>query len=161
MGSLSYEESYLGQLRSRIGDMTVFAIAARAIILDSAERILFIQRRDNHEWAMPAGSIEIGESITECLIREVKEETGLDAVSPILMGVYSDPKFSVVTAFGDPYQLFNLTFMVREWTGDILRQTDETIDARFFDSGQYPALPDRYLELLRDFAGFDGKVIVK
>ncbi len=161
MSGRSYEDSYLGKLRAKVGDMTVFAIAARAIVLDASDRILFIQRRDNEQWAMPAGSIELGETITECLIREVREETGLEVQSPELMGVYSHPRFSTPTAYGDTDQLFNLTFIVRTWTGDLLRETDETIDAKFCHSSEYPQLPSRYLELLDDFNRYDGRIVVK
>ena len=161
MGGLRYEESYLGKLREKIGDMTVFAIAARGIVQDSAGRVLFIRRRDNGEWAMPAGSIELGETISECLVREVREETGLEVRSAELMGVYSDPRFSSPTAYGDVYQLFNLTFVVREWEGELVQETDETIDARFYGPGEYPDLPARYVELLDDFHRFNGRVVVK
>lgn len=99
-----YEESYLGGLRKLIGKKKVFAIAARAIIRDKDERILFVQRNDNGKWVMPAGSIELEESILDCVKREVKEETGLDVISATPMAIYSDPRFSFVTAYGDPYQ---------------------------------------------------------
>ena len=44
------------------------------------ERILLVQSRGNL-WGPPKGTIEIGENETECAIREVKEETGLDISS--------------------------------------------------------------------------------
>ena len=77
------------------------------------------------------------------------------------MGVYSDPRFSSPTAYGDMYQLFNLTFVVREWEGELVQETDETIDAQFCGSGEYPDLPARYLELLDDFNRFNGRVVVQ
>lgn len=41
------------------------------------ERVLLVQSR-GHLFGCPKGSLKIGESDTECAIREVKEETGLD-----------------------------------------------------------------------------------
>ena len=51
--------------------------AARAVIFDEKNRILLIRRGDNHRWALPAGGMEPGESVTDCMTREVWEETGL------------------------------------------------------------------------------------
>ena len=54
-----------------------------AVILDG-ERVLLVCRGTEPSkgyWALPGGKIELGESIREALIREVREETGL-TVSP-------------------------------------------------------------------------------
>ena len=47
--------------------------AARAVIFDDEGRILLIRRGDNKMWALPAGGMEPGESVTECMEREVWE----------------------------------------------------------------------------------------
>ena len=69
---ISWEESYLGQLRSIVGHQMLIAPAARAIIQDEKGRILFVKRSDNGAWVMPAGGMELHESIFDCLKREVK-----------------------------------------------------------------------------------------
>ncbi|SNZ08621.1 8-oxo-dGTP diphosphatase [Persephonella hydrogeniphila] len=42
--------------------------------------------------AIPGGFVEIGESVENALVREMKEETDLDVEIIRLLGVYSDPK---------------------------------------------------------------------
>ena len=87
--STDYHQSYLGKLRKLIGKHKIFAIAARAIILDEDDRLLLVRRTDNGAWAMPAGSIELEESILDCVKREVLEETGLTVLSAYPIAIYS------------------------------------------------------------------------
>ena len=42
--------------------------------------------------ALPGGFVDIGETVEEAVIREMKEETTLDVNIQKLLGVYSDPK---------------------------------------------------------------------
>ena len=88
---MSFEDSYVGQLRRLVGNRKLITPAVSAIIRDGEERILFIRRRDNDEWAMPAGMMELDETVYDCLRREVGEETGLDVRSATLISVKSGP----------------------------------------------------------------------
>lgn len=156
----SYEESYLSQTRKLIDKQELIITAARAVIRDQEGRILFIRRRDNGLWAMPAGGQELGESILDCLKREVKEESGLDVILATPMAIYS--QVSIVTAFGDPYQLFLVQFLVEGWSGELVTETDETVDARFLDLDELPEnIPDSYHEVLKDLQEYDGNLILK
>jgi ADP-ribose pyrophosphatase YjhB (NUDIX family) len=159
--TIPYEASYLGQLRQLVGKRKLFAITARAIVRDEAGRILLVRRSDNGAWVMPAGSIELGESILDCVKREVKEEAGLDVIAATPMAIYSDPKYSIITSYGDPYQLFSVVFVVEEWRGDLVTTTDETTDARFFSLDALPEIPAIYQETLADLDNFQGLLIVK
>ena len=53
----------------------------RVIIVDSEKRILMLKQcHENRDiWMVPGGAIEEGENAEQAAIREVKEETGLDA----------------------------------------------------------------------------------
>lgn len=156
----NYHESYLGQIRKLIGKRKFIMTGARAVIRDREDRILFIRRRDNGRWAMPAGSQELDESILDCLKREVKEETGLNVIAAIPMAIYS--QLSIETAYGDPYHLFLVQFWVDDWSGELATETDETVDARFFGLNELPEeLLDHYQEVLADLQKYDGSLILK
>src|SRR6516164_11384645 len=51
--------------------------AAAVALFDSRGNILLLRRKDNDKWTMPGGTLDFGESLTDCAIREVREETGL------------------------------------------------------------------------------------
>src|SRR6478609_2874543 len=58
-----------------------------AVVTDDQDQIVLIRRRDNDLWALPGGGMELGESILDTAVREVKEETGLDVEVTGLIGV--------------------------------------------------------------------------
>jgi len=66
-------------------------VAASAVVTDGAGRVLLLRRSDSGNWALPGGTLELGESIVECAVREVREETGLEVEITGLVGVYTDP----------------------------------------------------------------------
>ncbi|MCY0908566.1 MAG: NUDIX domain-containing protein, partial [Sulfobacillus thermotolerans] len=50
--------------------------------------LLLIRRRDSHQWALPGGAVEIGETPSEAVIREVVEETGIVMQADYVVGVF-------------------------------------------------------------------------
>jgi 8-oxo-dGTP diphosphatase len=73
-------------------------------VIERDEKILLIKRKNEPfkgDWALPGGFVEYGESTEDAIIREAKEETGLDITLKALLGVYSkqgrDPRGHVVS----------------------------------------------------------------
>ena len=121
--------------------------AARAVIFDDQDRILLIRRGDNRQWALPAGGMEPGESVTQCMEREVREETGLTVESATAFAVYSEPRFTAPTR--PEAQLLTVAYRVGNWSGELQTTTNETDDARWFTIDELRMLPDlmpMYLE---------------
>jgi 8-oxo-dGTP pyrophosphatase MutT (NUDIX family) len=98
-----------------------------AVILDSRGRRLLQQRSDGGQWGLPGGSVEIGESLREAVIREVHEETGLRVAVGRLVGVYSEPGLQVVRyPDGNVWHYVNVCFECAVQAGQ-LTTCDETL----------------------------------
>ncbi len=67
-----------------------------AVIVNDRGRILALQRRDNAHWEPPGGILELDETIHEGLLREVREETGLEVKPEALTGVYKNMARGIV-----------------------------------------------------------------
>jgi 8-oxo-dGTP diphosphatase len=66
-------------------------VGVGAIILDK-DRILLEKRKNSPskgKWSVPGGLVDLGETTEEAVIREVKEETGLEVYDPRLVDVVS------------------------------------------------------------------------
>lgn len=154
--SVSWAESYVGQLRALAGDRTLMFVGARAVLRDQRGRVLLIERSDNGHWSMPAGAMELGESISDCAVREVREETGLRALRVSAFALYTGPDRTHTNMYGHTYQVFTTAFRVDEWDGQLLRVTDETTDAGFFAPDALPTpLSPSVTETLADLAVFE------
>ncbi len=56
-----------------------YRVSVKALILDDKKRFLLTKESDG-VWEMPGGGLDFGESIRECLIRELREETGFEII---------------------------------------------------------------------------------
>ena len=164
MASISWADSYLGQLRALAGDRTLMFVGARGLVLDDSGHPLLIKRADNGVWAMPAGAMELGESIADCAVREVYEETGLQAAEVTPFAFYTGPAYTFTNMYADTYQLFVVAFRIDRWAGELTRVTDETTDAGFFAPDAMPTPLSRTVhETLADLASFErtGNMVLK
>jgi len=76
-----------------------FRVSVSALIFEN-ERVLLAHRRAIDWWNLPGGAVDPGETISQGLRREVREETGLEIEIGQLVGVYSKPlKQEIVLAF--------------------------------------------------------------
>lgn len=153
---MSWAESYHGKLRTWAGDHEVLImVGARCLLRDDQGRILLIRRSDNGLWAVPAGGMELDETVRQCAIREVNEETGLTPTALTPIAILSGPDSTDTNAWGHTYQFHITVFLATAWTGELTTQTDESTDAGWFHRDQLPeprmTVVDMSLQLLEHY----------
>lgn len=126
-------------------------VAVAGLVTDSQGRALMI-RSPRRDWEFPGGQVEEGESLTEALVREVFEETGLTVSVGALVGVYSNVKSHIV--------MFD--FLCHLIGGD-LRTSAESLAVEWVPHEAAltriirPAIRDR----MRDMLEFEGQVVYR
>lgn len=91
------------ETRDRLADNLGYAtpnVGSEAAVFDEDGRLLLMKRADDGTWCLPGGFVDSGESPEETAIRETREETGLDAQTADLVGVYYRPPDSRTSPHG-------------------------------------------------------------
>jgi ADP-ribose pyrophosphatase YjhB (NUDIX family) len=109
-----------------------------AVILTS-EGLLLQRRSDNHLWGLPGGGVEPGETVSAAVVREVREETGLEVTPIRLVGVYSDPANGQVVTYpdGNVTHYVSASFECRI-VGGALACGEESLELTWFDPDRLP-----------------------
>ncbi|MFH8340884.1 NUDIX domain-containing protein [Streptomyces sp. AM6-12] len=113
--------------------------AVTAFVQDERGFLLMERRSDNGRWGMPGGVQEIGESISQTVVREVAEETGITVEVIGLVGIFTDPGHVIEFSDGEVRQEFSLCFRARPVAGEI-SVSSESFEVRWVDPKELDAL---------------------
>lgn len=106
-------------------------VGSSAVVADDMGRILLHKRSDSGNWALPGGTMDIGETFAQSAVREVKEETGFDVRIDRIIGIYSDPGHVFAYDDGEIRQEFSICLACAIVGGGLLVSSEST-DVDFF-----------------------------
>lgn len=115
-------------------------------IIPYAGKIVLIKRKNEpykNYYALPGGIVEYGETVENAVLREVKEETGLEGKIHSLVGVYSDPK-------RDPRGHFVSVCFIVLPTGGELRSGTDAKEVSLFSLDKLPKLAFDHERMIKD-----------
>jgi 8-oxo-dGTP pyrophosphatase MutT (NUDIX family) len=128
------------KLREKVGHDLLSLVGVCAVVLDADGRLLLTRRRDTGQWALIGGIVEPGEQPAAAAVREVFEETGVEAEVDRLVSVIADPPGEYPN--GDQVQFLTLLFVLRHRAGEAAVSDDENLEVGWFDPNHCPPMHD-------------------
>ncbi|MDO8271553.1 MAG: NUDIX domain-containing protein [Gammaproteobacteria bacterium] len=139
---------YYHWLRNLVGNKRILMPGVAGIVHDEQGRLL-LQRKGDGTWSLPAGAIEIGETPSEAMARELLEETGIVASQLRLIEAFGGSGFRYTYSNGHEVEYVILLFYC---TGQIQPDAvldNETVELKYFPKEEFPGLQLPYpIELL-------------
>lgn len=108
-----------------------------AVIKDG--KVLLVQERSDGKWCMPGGWADVNEAPSAMVMREVKEESGLDVIPRKVIGVFDANRSGMPRNFFHAYKVVFLCALL----GGEPTPSDETAAAGFFDFDNLPELSEQ------------------
>lgn len=131
--------NYIQEIRSLVGHKPILLNASAGLLFNEHQQVLLNLRTDTHNWSLPGGYLEYGETFAQAMLREYKEDSGLDVQIVTNLGVF-DQGFTTYPN-GDQAQVISSLFVVTPVGGHELKQaTDETLDLQSFSLDALPPL---------------------
>ncbi|MFG1702435.1 NUDIX domain-containing protein [Nonomuraea sp. M3C6] len=84
---------FLARLRDKVGSELLMLPSASGFVFDEAGRVLMARHGDVGLWAAPGGGIDPDERPEDAVVRELREELGIEIEVRGLIGVYGGPEF--------------------------------------------------------------------
>jgi 8-oxo-dGTP pyrophosphatase MutT (NUDIX family) len=128
-------------LREKIGHDLLWMPGITAVVLDDHEQLLLVRRADDGRWSLPAGILEPGEQPAVAIVREIHEETAVEAVVDRLVRVESLPPSAYPN--GDQVQYLDLCFRCHAVGGTPRVNDDESLEVGWFRLVDHPELHPR------------------
>ena len=130
---------YIKDIRAKVGHMPIILNACAGIVLNDRNEIL-IQERAKGGWGLPGGYLEFGETYEEAIIREMKEDSGLDIEIIRDLGLY-DNHYYMTYVNGDRVMNIAKCFLVRPVGGALSEAAkNETVQLQYFDFRKLPPI---------------------
>ena len=118
-------------------------------------RLLLEHRADSERWAVIGGSLNPDESLSDCAIREVREETGIE-IEPgrlEIYKIYDDPSIIISYADGNTFRSIMMVYRVQLAEEPDLICSEESRELRFFSREELKdvRIVETHIPILQDY----------
>ncbi len=124
---------HLASIRALVGNRLLGLPSVSGILKNTDGQVMLVRNTGALEWTTPGGMIEPGERPDESLLRELKEELGVEVKLVGLLGVFSGPEYLIVYPNGDEVNYVTAVFECELLSGTPQPDFDELEDCCFFN----------------------------
>lgn len=147
-------QDYISYIRSKVGHDKLLLTFAGGILSDDEGRVLLQLRGDKKTWAIPGGSMELGESTLDTAKREFFEETGIQVEAVRFLNVYSN--FEEIYPNGDKVQTIVMIYEFKALEDFDISDfhNEETLRLRFFSKeeiAELESVSDKHRLMLEEY----------
>jgi ADP-ribose pyrophosphatase YjhB (NUDIX family) len=119
-------------------DYPTAKVDIRGIAVSDDNKVLLVKESLDGKWSLPGGWGDIGYSPKETIVKEFKEETGLDVIPERLLAVF-DKKMHPHPP--QPFYVYKMVFYCKVLSTEIIKGFD-VLDVGYFDIKELPPLSE-------------------
>lgn len=124
-------------------DYPTAKVDIRGLVLSPEKKILLVKESIDGKWSLPGGWADVGCSPKETVVKEFKEETGLDVTAKALLAVF-DKRFHDHPP--QPFYVYKMVFYCEPASFELMKGFD-VLDVQYFTINNLPELSkDRILK---------------
>src|ERR1700722_15252038 len=131
--ALGLVEEWMGQVGEGIAGYVTPKVAVGAVVGNDKGEMLLVQRADSGVWLYPTGWADVGYSAAEVVVKEVLEETGIEAEVIRLIAVFDGLRLGFTRV-----PLYSLVFHCRAVGGETRAHPRECADVGWFAEDNLP-----------------------
>ena len=127
-------------MRKKVGHEPIINVGATVLVFNENNELLLNLRSDFLCWGIPGGGKELKETLEECAIRELKEETNINAKDLKFLAVLSGPEYFMKYPNEDEVDCVITLYKVENYSGSLKINDDESLKLKFFPLDNLPKL---------------------
>ena len=134
---------YIMNLREKVGHSPLIGVGATTLVFNNKNELLLNLRSDTNTWGIPGGSKELNETLEDCAVRELKEETNINVNDLELITVLSGKEYYFKYPNEDELDCVIALYKVSNYEGELNINDKESKELKFFSLDNLPELESR------------------
>ena len=134
---------YIMNLREKVGHTPLIGVGATTLVFNNKNELLLNLRSDTNTWGIPGGSKELNETLEQCAIRELKEETNINVNDLKLITVLSGKEYYFKYPNEDELDCVIALYKESNYEGELNINDGESKELKFFSLDNLSELESR------------------
>lgn len=131
--------NFVSEMRAALGPSHLLWLpGVRAVVIDTAGKVLLHRSVETGEWTLISGIVEPGEHPEMAILREVREETSIEARIEALLGVTVSQQ--ITHRNGDRAQYLEINYLCNIADGTPRVNDDESLEVSWFALSDLPEI---------------------